>query len=50
MGGATAVVTLLRPEDRYRVRQETEDQQYHVLYNCSFTTQQSEEVKLNEVE
>ena len=30
-GGATAVVTLLRPEDRDRVRLETEDQQYHVL-------------------
>ena len=31
MGGATAVVTLLRPEDRDRVRLETEDQQFHVL-------------------
>ena len=29
MGGATAVVTLLRPEDRDGV--ETEDQQFHVL-------------------
>ena len=31
IGGATAVVTLLRPEDRDRVMLETEDQQYHVL-------------------
>ena len=30
MGGATAVVTLLRPEDRDR-EVETEDQQFHVL-------------------
>ena len=29
LGGAAAVVTLLRPEDR--VRLETEDQQFHVI-------------------